>query len=71
MENLTTRQIAEKLGYTTEAVRQWRLSDYTPQAVAKELRARAGRKFLASASLSEDAQKMNAYANEIEQEATQ
>lgn len=70
MKNLTTRQIAERLGYSTEAIRKWKLGSRAPEAVAIELRKRASRKFLESASLSEDAQKMIEFANELERAKT-
>jgi hypothetical protein len=68
MENLTTRQIAEKLGYSVTAVNKWGMSNRTPETVAFELRQRASRKFLAAASLSEEAQNMMKFANELEEE---
>ena len=66
MRNLTVREIAERLGYSMTAINNWGMSSRTPEAVAMELRQRANRKFLAAASLSEEAQNMTAYANELE-----
>ena len=70
MENLTTRQIAEKLGYSTEAIRKWKLASYTPDAVAAELRVRASRKFVDAAATTGEAMRMQEFANELERVKT-
>ena len=66
MNDLTVREIAENIGVTTQAVRLWRLDNYTPKTVANKLRELSKSNFEKSARLNGIAQRQRDYANKIE-----